>query len=170
MLWWTSVFHAGLQAALVAGLLASSAAEAHAQSEVETASLERIAKLEIVVDPLEGAAADIGVTAAVLRSIVDTRLRQEGVPVADFAVAFLTLHVTAIPLEAGPDIVLLTSLAFFQPAASTLSRWLGPAITWSLERLTVAGMSQAEEVLRAHVEHLADAFVASWREANPPLD
>jgi hypothetical protein len=31
-------------------------------------------------------------------------------------------------------------------------------------------MSQAEEVLRANVEHLADAFVASWREANPPLD
>ncbi|MGB5525995.1 MAG: hypothetical protein WBN79_03965 [Gemmatimonadota bacterium] len=167
---WKSVFHAGLQAALVAGLLASSAAEAHAQSEAETASLERIAKLEIVVNDLEGPAADIGVAAGVLRSIVDTRLRQEGIPVANFAVAFLTLDVTAIPLEAGPDIVLLASLSFFQPTASTLNRWVGPARTWSLERLTVTGMSRAEEVLRANVEHLAEAFVASWREANPPLD
>ena len=165
-----SVFRAVQQAVLVAGMITSSASEARAQSKVEIASLERIGKLEIVVDPLEGAAADIGVAAGVLGSIVDTRLREEGIPVADFAVAFLTLHVTAIPLEAGPDIVLLTSLHFFQPAASTLNRWLGPARTWSLERLTVAGMSQAEEVLRANVEHLADAFVASWREANPPLD
>jgi hypothetical protein len=159
-----------LSAVLAAVTFAFPRAEARAQSEVESASLERIAKLEIVVNPLEGPTADIGVTAGALRSIIDTRLRQEGVPVADFAVAFLTLDVTAIPLEAGPDIVLLTSLAFFQPAASTLNRWLGPAITWSLERLTVAGMSQAEEVLRANVEHLADAFVASWHEANPPLD
>ena len=166
----TSVFQAGLQAVLVAGLLASSATEAHAQTEAETASLERIAKLEIVINDLEGPAADIGVAAGVLRSIVDTRLRQEGIPVADFAVAFLTLDVTAIPLEAGPDIVLHTSLSFFQPAASTLNRWLGPARTWSLERLTVAGMSRAEEVLRADVEHLADAFVSSWRAANPPLE
>lgn len=165
-----SVFQAGLQAVLVAGLLASSAAGAHAQTEAETASLERIAKLEIVINDLEGPAADIGLGAGVLRSIVDTKLRQERIPVADFAVAFLTLDVTAIPLEAGPDIVLHTSLSFFQPAASTLNRWLGPARTWSLERLTVAGMSRAEEVLRADVEHLADAFVASWRVANPPLE
>lgn len=146
------------------------AGEARGQSEAETASLERIAKLEIVIDPLEGPAAEVGVTASDLRSIVDTRLRQEGIPVADFAVAFLTLDVTAIPLEAGPDIVLHTSLSFFQPTASTLNRWLGPARTWSLERLTVAGMSRAEEVLRADVGHLADAFAASWRAANPPLD
>jgi hypothetical protein len=66
--------------------------------------------------------------------------------------------------------VLLTSLSFFQPTASTLNRWLGPARTWSLERLTVTGMSRAEEVLRANVEHLADAFATSWRAANPPLD
>jgi hypothetical protein len=159
-----------LHVLLVAGLLASTAAEARAQSEVETASLERIAKLEIVVNDLDGPAADIGVASGVLRSIVDTRLRQEGIPVANFAVAFLTLDVTAIPLEAGPDIVLLTSLSFFQPAASTLNRWLGPARTWSLERLTVAGMSRAAEFLRADVEQLADAFVASWKEANPPRD
>jgi hypothetical protein len=146
------------------------AGEARGQSEAETASLERIAKLEIVVDPLEGPAAEVGVTASDLRSIIDTRLRQDGLPVADFAVAFLTLDVTAIPLEAGPDIVLLTSLSFFQPTASTLNRWLGPARTWSLERLTVTGMSRAEEVLRANVEHLADAFATSWRAANPPLD
>jgi len=165
-----SAVQALLRAVLVAGMLTSSAAEARAQSEVETASLERIAKLEILINDLEGPAADIGVTAGVLRSIVDTRLREEGIPVANFAVAFLVLDVTAIPLEAGPDIVLLTSLSFFQPAASTVNRWLGPARTWSLERLTVAGMSRAEEVLRANVEHLADAFVTSWREANPPLD
>jgi hypothetical protein len=162
----TSVFHA----AFVAAVLGTSAAEAHAQSEVEIASLERIAKLEVVVNDLEGPAADIGVAAGVLRSIVDTKLRQEGIPVADFAVAFLTLDVRAIPLQAGPDIVLHTSLSFFQPAASTLNRWLGPARTWSLERLTVAGMSRAEEVLRADVEHLTDAFAESWRAANPPLD
>ena len=165
----TSVFQAGLQAMLAAGLLTASASEALAQSEAETASLERIAKLEIVINDLEGPASDIGVAAGVLRSVVDTKLRQAGIPVADFAVAFLTLDVTAIPLEAGPDIVLHTSLSFFQPAASTLNRWLGPARTWSLERLTVAGMSRAEEVLRADVEHLADAFVVSWRAANPPL-
>ena len=150
--------------------LVSSAGEARAQSEVEIASLERIGKLEIVVNELEGAAAEIGVASGVLGSIVDTRLRQDGVPVADFAVAFLTLDVTAIPLEAGPDIVLHTSLSFFQPAASTLNRWLGPARTWSLERLTVTGMSRAEEALRSDVEHLANAFVASWNAANPPLD
>ena len=160
------VFHTVLAAAV----LVSSAVEARAQTEVETASLERIAKLEIVVNELEGAAADIGVASGVLRSIVDTKLRQEGIPVADFAVAFLTLDVTAIPLEVGPDIVLLTSLSFFQPAASTLNRWLGPARTWSLERLTVAGMSRSEEVLRADVAYLAEAFVASWRTANPPRD
>ena len=157
-------------AVFVAAMLVSSAAEARAQSEVEIASLERIAKLEIVVNELEGAAADIGVPSSMLRSIVDTKLRQEGIPVADFAIAFLTLDVTAIPLGAGPDIVVHTSLSFFQPAASTLNRWLGPARTWSLERLTVAGMSRAEEVLRADVAHLADAFVASWRTVNPPRD
>jgi hypothetical protein len=160
----------GFQAALATAMLLSGAGQARAQSEVEIASLERIGKLEIVVNQLDGAAAEIGLATGVLRSIVDTRLRQGGVPVADFAVAFLTLDVTAIPLEAGPDIVLLTSLSFFQPAASTLNRWLGPARTWSLERLTVAGMSRAEEVLRADVEHLADAFVTSWNAANPPLD
>jgi hypothetical protein len=66
--------------------------------------------------------------------------------------------------------VLHTSLSLHQPAASTLNRWLGPARTWSLERLTVTGMSRAEEALRADVEHLAEAFLASWRKANPPAE
>jgi hypothetical protein len=155
---------------LLAALLIASAAEVRAQSESEIASLERIVKLELVVTDLEGAAAEIGLTAGALRSILDTKLRQGGVPVADFAVAFLVLDVTAIPLEVGPDIVLLTSLSFHQPAASTLNRWLGPARTLSLERLTVTGMSRAEEALRADVEYLAEAFLESWRTANPPPD
>ncbi len=153
---------------LASAMLMASVADARAQSESEIASLERIAKLEIIVNDLEGAAVDIGVASGVLRALLDTKLRQEGVPVADFAVAFLTLDVTAILLEAGPDIVLHTSLSFFQPAASTLNRWLGPARTWSLERLTVTGMSRAEEVLRADVEHLTEAFLMSWHTANPP--
>ena len=111
-----------LHAVLAAAMLVTSGKGVRAQSESEISSLERIAKLEIVVDELHGAAADIGVATGVLRSILDTKLRQEGVPVADFAVAFLALDVTAIPLEAGPDIVLLTSLSFHQPAASTLKR------------------------------------------------
>jgi hypothetical protein len=158
------------QTVLSGVMLLSSAAGLSAQSEVEISSLERIAKLEIVINDLEGAAADVGVASGTLRSVLDTKLRGAEVPVADFAVAFLTLDVTAIPLEAGPDIVLLTSLSFFQPAASTLNRWVGPARTWSLERLTVTGMSRARDVLRADVEHLADAFVASWKEANPTID
>jgi hypothetical protein len=157
-------------AVFVALLIGGSVGEAEAQSQVATASLERIPKLEIVINALEGAAADVGVASGVLRSLVDAKLRQDGIPVTDFAVAFLTIDVTAIPLEAGPDIVLLTSLSFFQPVASTLNRWLGPARTWSMERLTVTGMSRAEEALRADVEHLADAFVVSWRAANPPLE
>ena len=156
--------------ALLAVMLIASAAEVRAQSESEIASLERIAKLELVVTDLEGAAAEIGVTAGALRSILDAKLRQGGVPVADFAVAFLVLDVTAIPLEVGPDIVLLTSLSFHQPAASTLNRWLGPARTWSLERLTVTGMSRAGEALRADAGYLAQAFLESWRTANPPSD
>jgi len=159
-----------LHTVLAAAVLAVAGKDARAQTESEIASLERIAKLEIVVDELDGAAADIGVASGVLRSILDTKLRQGGVPVADFAVAFLVLDVTAIPLEVGPDIVLLTSLSFHQPAASTLNRWLGPARTLSLERLTVTGMSRAEEALRADVEYLAEAFLESWRTANPPTD
>ena len=151
-------------------MLMASAAEARAQSESEIASLERIAKLEIVVSPLEGAAADLGVPATVLENILDNHLRGAGLPVAGFAVAFINLDVTAIPLEAGPDVVLHTSLSFHQPAASTLNRWLGPARTWSLERLTVTGMSRAEEVLRADVEYLATAFVESWQTVNTPTD
>ena len=139
-----------------------------AQSETEVASLERIAKLEVVVAELDGAAADLGVTTAALSNLLDARLREAELPVASFAVAYLHLDVTAIPLEVGPDVVLLTSLSFHQPAASTLNRWLGPARTWSLERLTVTGMSRAEEVLRADVAHLAEAFVESWQTANPP--
>lgn len=156
--------------ALLAVMLIASAAEVRAQAESEITSLERIAKLELVVTDLDGAAAEIGVASGALRSILDTKLRQGGVPVADFAVAFLVLDVTAIPLEVGPDIVLLTSLSFHQPAASTLNRWLGPARTWSLERLTVTGMSRAEETLRADVGYLAEAFLESWRTANPPTD
>ncbi len=141
---------------------------AAAQSETEVASLERIAKLEIVVAELEGtAAADLGVTTAALSNLLDARLREAGLPVAGFAVAYLHLDVTAIPLEVGPDVVLHTALSFYQPAASTLNRWLGPARTWSLERLTVTGMSRAGQVLRADVEHLATAFVDSWMTANP---
>jgi hypothetical protein len=157
---------AGLAAA---ALLVARAGEARAQSESEIASLERIGKLEIVVSDLEGAAANLGVASDALASKLDAKLRSAGLPVAGFAVAYLVLDVTAIPLEAGPDIVLLTSLSFHQPAASTLNRWLGPARTWSLERLTVTGMSRAKETLQADVEHLADAFVASWRKANPQI-
>ena len=148
-------------------LLAARATVAGAQSETAVASLEGISKLEVVVTPLLGAAAELGVPDAALAGLIDGRLREAGVPVASFAVAFLTLDVTAIPLEAGPDVVLLTTLSFHQPVASTLNRWVGPARTWSLQRLTVTGMSRAEEVLRADVEHLAGAFVDSWAAANP---
>ncbi|MDP2469790.1 MAG: hypothetical protein Q8W46_02940 [Candidatus Palauibacterales bacterium] len=157
---------AGLAAAV---LLVARAGEARAQSETEIASLERIGKLEIIVPDLEGAAADLGVSGDALSSKLDAKLRSAGLPVAGFAVAYLLLDVTAIPLEVGPDVVLLTSLSFHQPAASTLNRWLGPARTWSRERLTVTGMSRAGETLQADVERLADAFVASWRKANPRL-
>jgi len=158
------------QAFLATTMLIATAGGARAQSESEIASLERIGKLEIVVPEFEGTAAELGVASGVLGALLDTKLRQGGVPVAGFAVAFLTLHVTAIRLEVGPDIVLHTSLSFNQPAASTLNRWLGPARTWSLERLTVTGMSRAEEALRADVEHLAEAFLTSWHTANPPLN
>jgi hypothetical protein len=158
------------RAILLPVLLMALVSQARAQSESESASLERIAKLEIVVSGLDGPAAELGVAPGVLRNIVDGRLREAGIPVADFAVAFLNLDVTAIPLEAGPDVVIHTSLSFHQPAASTLNRWLGPARTWSLERLTVTGMSRAEGALRSDVEYLATAFVESWNVANPPLD
>jgi len=157
-----------VHAALVTAMLGLTAGEGRAQSEGEIASLERIAKLEIVVDALEGTAAGLGVPAGRLESLVDTKLRQAGLPVADFAVAYLVLDVSAIPLEAGPDVVLHTSLSFHQPVASTLNRWVGPARTWSLERLTVTGMSRAEQALLADVEHLAQAFLTSWQAANPP--
>lgn len=155
---------------LASAFLIAPLSVARAQSDTEVASLERIAKLEIVVEELEGAAAGLGVTSAGLSNLLDGRLREAGVPVAGFAVAFLHLEVTAIPLEAGPDVVLLTALSFYQPSASTLNRWLGPASTWSVQRLTVTGMSRATEVLRADVEHLAEAFVGSWIQANPPLE
>lgn len=158
------------RAVLVCVLGAALPSSVAAQSETEVASLERIAKLEIVVTELEGAAANLGVTTANLSNLIDARLREAELPVASFAVAYLLLDVTVIPLEAGPDVVLHTSLSFHQPAASTLNRWLGPARTWSLERLTVTGMSRAEEVLRADVEHLARAFVESWEVANPALE
>lgn len=154
-------------AILASLLLLLRPAAVRAQSDAEVASLEGIAKLEIVVTPLVGAAAELGVPDAILASLLDGKLREAGVPVAGFAVAFLSLDVTAIPLEAGPDVVLHTSLGFHQPAASTLNRWLGPARTWSLERLTVTGMSRAGEALRADVEHLADAFTENWTAANP---
>jgi hypothetical protein len=75
------------QAFLATAMLAATAAGARAQSETEIASLERIGKLEIVVTEFEGAAAELGVASGVLGSLLDTKLRQEGVPVAGFAVA-----------------------------------------------------------------------------------
>ena len=84
--------------------------------------------------------------------------------------AFLQLDVFAMQLSVGPDVVLRTSLSFFQPAASTLNQWLGPARTWSAERVTHTGASRASDALLADVAHLADAFVASWTTANPPLE
>lgn len=151
---------------LLVGLLAC-ASRAHAQSETEVASLSGIGKLEIVVAPLGDAAAALGVPPQLLETRIDTRLREADVPVAGFAVAFLQLDVSAIPLEAGPDVVIHTALSFFQPAASTLNQWIGPARTWSLTRITVTGSSRAREMLLTDVEHLTDAFVASWTAANP---
>lgn len=158
------------RAALAVAMILVASAGARAQSESETASLEGIAKFEVVVSNLEGAAADLGIRQGVLGSRLDARLREAGLPIADFGVAFLQLDVGAILLEAGPDIVLRTSLSFFQPAASTLNRWLGPARTWSRERLTVTGASRAEELLLRDVGELTETFIADWRAANPPAD
>jgi len=152
---------------LLAGLLAL-APGAYAQSETEVASLAGIGKLEIVVSPFGEAVAAVGVSAPLLEARLDAVLREAGVPIAGFAVAFVQLDVAAIPLEAGPDVVLHTALSFYQPAASTLNQWIGPARTWSVARVTVTGASRARETLLADVDRLVGAFAESWSEANPP--
>ena len=65
---------------------------------------------------------------------------------AEFAVAFLALGVEAIPLETGPDVVVHTSLAFHQPAASTLNRWLG-RLRGRMQRRARGGHGSAEPQL-----------------------
>jgi hypothetical protein len=149
---------------LVPFLLATAAA-AHAQADAQ-ASLQGISKIEVVVESLSGDAAQIGVTEQRLRTLAEGKLLAEGMEVADFALAFVYLNVTAVQLGDSPNFALYIEFSFNQPSASTLNQWLGPARTWSAGRLVVVGESAAAETVFRNVEHLVDAFLEDWNAAN----
>jgi len=148
-----AVFGAGLQAG---------------DATLDRATLRGLKAFNIVVDPLDPQLEKAGLSADMLRSRLDTRLRHAGIALDTNAIEFVGLRVDSMLLpKKGPD-ALCFSLAFYQPVVLSRDAKIRTATqTWDIRTMVLAAPKSMVQSALDTIDQIADQFVAAYHSANP---
>jgi hypothetical protein len=140
---------------------------------LDRATLRGVKAVNVVIDPV---AADIqkeGATADVLKTRLEDRLREAGIPLDTAANEFVALRLTSVRAPrgkllatAGPFAIAAT-VGLYQPVVLVRDRNIKTATqTWEVETVVLADTKQVYRACMDSVDELAANFVSAYRSVN----
>lgn len=148
---------------LVLPLMAGGAGDA----ELDRATLKGLNSFGVVIDRLDPALEQNGITRDVLQSRLSDRFERAGLKVSNGTPEFVGLRITEVRGGRGPYAASLT-IGFYQPVLLVRDHNIKTATqTWEVETILLAEPKQLFRASMNSVDELADRFVAAYRSVNP---
>ncbi len=136
-------------------------------SAAQRATLKGIHTVEVVVETIDPAAEQDGLTRAHLQAEVEERLRQAGIPVGPALAGHLYVNVDTVKGEHGQTYAYNVSVQYVQqvvlarePKAPIF------AVTWDTGGVGMIAVTRLREV-RQDVANYVDQFIKAYLEHNP---
>jgi len=140
---------------------------------LDRATLRGVKAVNVVIDPV---AADIqkeGATADALRTRLEDRLREAGIPVDAAANEFVALRLTSVRAPRGKllastgPFAIAATVGLYQPVVLVRDRNIKTATqTWEVETVVLADTKQVYRACMDSVDELAGHFVTAYRSVN----
>jgi hypothetical protein len=133
---------------------------------LDRATLRGVKAVNVVIDPVAAEVQREGATADVLRTRLEDRLREAGIPVDTAANEFVALRLTSVRAARGPFAIAAT-IGLYQPVVLVRDRNLKTATqTWEVETLVLVDTKQVYRACMDSVDDLAGRFVTAYRSVN----
>jgi hypothetical protein len=135
---------------------------------LDRATLRGLKAFNIVIDPLDPQLEKAGLTADMLKSRIDTRLRHAGIALDTNAIEFVGLRIDSAQLSRRGPYGLCFLLAFYQPVALARDQKIRTATqTWDAHTMLVVTPKALVDASLETVDQIADQFVNAYRSVNP---
>jgi len=133
---------------------------------LDRATLRGVKAVNVVIDPVAAEIQKEGATADVLRTRLEDRLREAGIPVDAAANEFVALRLTSVRAARGPFAIAAT-VGLYQPVVLVRDRNIKTATqTWEVETVVLADTKQVYRACMDSMDELARQFVAAYRSVN----
>jgi hypothetical protein len=134
---------------------------------LDRATLHGLKAVNIVIDQLDPAIEELGVTADALETRLLARLAAAQIPVDRTASEFIGFRITAVRGNRGPFALSLT-IGLYQPVLLSRDHGTRTATqTWEVESILMADPKQVPAASFETADRLADRFAAAYKLANP---
>lgn len=133
---------------------------------LDRATLRGVKSVNVVIDPVAAELQKEGATADVLRTRLEDRLREAGIPVDTTATEFVALRLTSVRAARGPFAIAAT-IGLYQPVVLVRDRTIKTATqTWEVETVVLADTKQVYRACMDSMDELAGHFVTAYRAVN----
>jgi hypothetical protein len=134
---------------------------------LDRATLRGLKAINVVIDTLDKELAHENLTQDALKSRMERRLQNAGIPLGKDAHEFLALRVTQARDKRGPVAVSI-SIGLYQPVVLSRDRNIRSVTqTWEAVTTLMAEPKVLNEASMSSVDELTDRFVAAYQSVNP---
>jgi hypothetical protein len=134
---------------------------------LDRATLRGLKAISVVIDTLDKELDHENLTQDALKSRMERRLQNAGIPLGKDAHEFLALRVTQVRDKRGP-VALSISIGLYQPVVLSRDRNIRSVTqTWEVVTTLMAEPKVLNEASMSSVDELTDRFVAAYQSVNP---
>lgn len=149
-------------------LIVMAAAGLHAAGDaaIDRATLRGIQAVNVVVDRIDSAVENEGVTREELRGRMEDRLRAANITVDSSRREFVAVRLTSVRDKRGPYAVAMT-VSLYQPVFLARDPKVRTATaTWEVETVILAEPKVLDRACQDSIDDLVGRFAAAYRAAN----
>jgi hypothetical protein len=139
---------------------------AASDTEGTRATLEGIRAVTVVMEPLERAVEQAGLTTAQVQTDVELRLRKAGIRVDSSATAYLYVNVNV--MESNGGFAANVDVQLNQRAVLIENSLTATVATWSCGAILMTSAERASKFIPESLGELVDRFLAAYLSVNPP--
>jgi hypothetical protein len=133
---------------------------------LDRATLRGLHAINVVIDTLDKELAHEDLTQDALKSRMERRLQNAGIPLGKETHEFLALRVTQVRDKRGPVAVSI-SIGLYQPVVLSRDRNIRSVTqTWEVVTTLLADPKVLNEASMSSVDELTDRFVAAYQSVN----
>jgi hypothetical protein len=142
---------------------------------LDRSTMRGLAAVNVVIDPVAEELQAQEVTANLLVTRLEQKLRDSGVKIDQNASEFVALRLTSVRAARGSFVgrtggpfAVAATIGLYQPVMLVRDRNVRTATqTWEVDTITLADAKQVYRACMDSVDELAARFVTAWRSVNP---